>query len=255
MKYARVAFVASDTDQAREALEALTARYGQHLPAEADCIVALGGDGFMLEMLHTYLEPGKPVFGMHRGTVGFLMNEYRVDGLVERLARTEQIVLYPLRMTATTRDGKTHEALAINEVSMLRQTRQVAKIRISIDGRERLSELSCDGVLICTPAGSGAYNLSVHGPVLPLDSNVLAVTPISAFRPRRWRGAILPHTATVTFDMLEEDKRPVSAVADRDEVRDVVQVSVREDRSVKIRLLFDPEHNLQERILAEQFVP
>jgi NAD+ kinase len=255
MTYARVAFVASDTDQAREGLEALTARYGQHLPADADAIVALGGDGFMLEMLHTYLALGKPVFGMHRGTVGFLMNSYREEGLMQRLADTEPVELYPLRMIAKTRDGHTHEALAINEVSMLRQSRQAAKIRIFIDGRERLSELSCDGVLICTPAGSTAYNLSVHGPVLPLDANVLAVTPISAFRPRRWRGAILPHRATVRFDMLEEDKRPVSAVADRDEVRDVVQVTVHEDRTIKIHLLFDREHNLQERILAEQFAP
>jgi NAD+ kinase len=255
MTYARVAFVASDTDQARESLQVLSARYGQYLPADADVIVALGGDGFMLEMLHTYLHLGKPVFGMHRGTVGFLMNSYREDDLPNRLEKSEQVELYPLRMTAQTRDGKTHEALAINEVSMLRQTRQAAKIRIFIDGRERLNELSCDGVLISTPAGSSAYNLSVHGPVLPLDANVLAVTPISAFRPRRWRGAILPHTATVRFDMIEDDKRPVSATADREEVRDVVQVTVREDRTVKIRLLFDSEHNLQERIMAEQFAP
>jgi len=255
MAYSRVAFVASDTDQARDSLLALNSRYGQHAPADADVIVALGGDGFMLEMLHTYLKLGKPVFGMHRGTVGFLMNTFHEEGLLERLNKSEAVTLYPLRMTVQTRTGQIHEALAINEVSMLRQTRQAAKLRISVDGRERLSELICDGALICTPAGSSAYNLSVHGPVLPLDANVLAVTPISAFRPRRWRGAIIPHTATVTFDIMEEEKRPVSAVADRDEVRDVTQVKVREDRSITIRILFDAEHNLQERIIAEQFAP
>ncbi|TAL01221.1 MAG: NAD kinase [Rhodospirillaceae bacterium] len=255
MTFSRVAFVASDTDQASDSLKVLAGRYGQHAPADADVIVALGGDGFMLETLHNYLHLGKPIFGMHRGSVGFLMNSYREDELPPRLEQSEQVTLHPLRMTALARDGKTYEALAINEVSMLRQTRQAAKIRIFIDGRERMNELACDGVLVCTPAGSSAYNLSVHGPVLPLDANVLALTPISAFRPRRWRGAIVPHTATVRFDMLEEDKRPVSAVADRDEVRDVVQVTVREDRSIPIRLLFDREHNLQERILAEQFAP
>jgi NAD+ kinase len=251
----RVAFVASETDQAYDSLQALTTRYGQHDPKDADVIVALGGDGFMLEMLHTYLDLGKPVFGMHRGSVGFLMNSYREDALLERLQQSEPVKLHPLRMSAVTHNGKLYEALAINEVSMLRQTRQAAKVRIFIDGRERMNELICDGVLVSTPAGSSAYNLSVHGPVLPLDSNVLALTPISAFRPRRWRGAILPHTASVRFEMLEDDKRPVSAVADRDEVRDVVQVTVREDRDITIRLLFDSEHNLRERILAEQFAP
>ncbi len=255
MTFSRVAFVASDTDQASDSLRVLTERYGQHAPSDADVIVALGGDGFMLETLHNYLQLGKPIFGMHRGSVGFLMNVYREDDLPGRLEQSDQVILHPLRMTALARDGKTYEYLAINEVSMLRQTRQAAKIRIFIDGRERMNELACDGVLMCTPAGSSAYNLSVHGPVLPLDANVLALTPISAFRPRRWRGAIVPHTATVRFDILEEDKRPVSAVADRDEVRDVVQVTVREDRSITIRLLFDREHNLQERILAEQFAP
>ena len=255
MTLSRVAFVASDTDQAQDSLKVLVARYGQHAPDNADVIVALGGDGFMLEMLHTYLQLGKPVFGMHRGSVGFLMNDFREEDLLTRLERSEPVTLHPLRMTARTQQGSTFEALAINEVSMLRQTRQAAKIRIYIDGRERMSELSCDGILVCTPAGSSAYNLSVHGPVLPLDANVLALTHISAFRPRRWRGAILPHTATVRFDILEEEKRPVSAVADRDEVRDVVQVTVREDRGITMRLLFDREHNLQERILAEQFAP
>jgi NAD+ kinase len=251
----RICFVASETDAAREAQSILSTRYGQSKPADADVIVALGGDGFMLEALHTYMALKKPVFGMHRGTVGFLMNAYRDGDLMERIAEAEAVDLYPLRMQATTRAGATFEALAINEVSMLRETRQVARIRIFVDDRERMNDLVCDGVLICTPAGSSAYNLSAHGPVLPLDANVLAVTPISAFRPRRWRGAVLPHTAVVRFEMLENEKRPVSAVADRDEVRDVVRVTVREDRSITIRLLFDREHNLSERILAEQFAP
>ncbi len=255
MAYSRVAFVAADTDPAREALKDLTQRYGQYRPDEADAIVALGGDGFMLEAVHSYMHLQAPIFGMHRGTVGFLMNRYEEGDLLARLQRTTAVILHPLRMVATTSDGKTHEALAINEVSMLRQTRQAAKIRIFIDGKERMSELVCDGALVCTPAGSSAYNLSVHGPVLPLGSNILALTPISAFRPRRWRGAILPHTSVVRFVMLEPEKRPVSAVADRDEVRDVIEVTVREDRSLSMHILFDPEHNLEERIVTEQFEP
>lgn len=255
MPYSRVAFVAADAEPAREALATLTHKYGQHKPEDADVIVALGGDGFMLEAVHNYIQLKKPIFGMHRGTVGFLMNRYDEGDLKQRLERATEVILHPLRMTAITADGKSHEALAMNEVSMLRQTRQAAKIRIFIDGKERMSELSCDGALVCTPAGSTAYNLSVHGPVLPLGSNVLAITPISAFRPRRWRGAILQHTAVVRFVMLEHEKRPVSAVADRDEVRDVVEVTVREDRSRSMRMLFDPEHNLEERIVAEQFEP
>ncbi|MDX2143572.1 MAG: NAD kinase [Rhodospirillaceae bacterium] len=255
MSMSRIAFVSADTPPAREALADLTKRYGQHEPAAADVIVALGGDGFMLDTLHSTLKLNKPVFGMHRGTVGFLMNRYDDSDLPARLSRAHEVALHPLRMDAETADGRQHTALAINEVSMLRQTRQAAKIRISVDGRERLSELVCDGALICTAAGSTAYNLSVHGPVLPLDSNILALTPISAFRPRRWRGAILPHTATVRFDILEHDKRPVSAVADSEEVRDVVRVTVRESRGTQIRLLFDPELNLGERILLEQFSP
>ena len=253
--YSRVAFVAADTDQAREALETLTKRYGQHAPDKADVIVALGGDGFMLEALHDYMDYRTPIFGMHRGTVGFLMNGYEEGDLIERLKRTTQVTVYPLRMTAKTADGNTHTALAVNEVSMLRQTRQAAKIRIFVDGRERMNELSCDGVLVATPAGSSAYNLSVNGPVLPFGSNILALTPISAFRPRRWRGALLPHTATVRFEIMEYEKRPVSAVADRTEVRDVVEVTVCEDHSVSLKMLFDPEHNLEERIVAEQFAP
>lgn len=255
MPFSRVAFVAADTPQAQESLQALIQRYGQHDPLTADVIVALGGDGFMLEALHTYMSSDAPIFGMHRGTVGFLMNRYDEDDLPHRLARAAEVTLHPLRMKATTASGKQEEALAINEVSMLRQTRQAAKIRISVDGRERMSELICDGILVCTPAGSSAYNLSVHGPVLPVGANLLAMTPISAFRPRRWRGALLPRTATVRLELLEADKRPVSAVADREEVRDVVDVTVREDRSIALRVLFDPEHNLEERIVAEQFEP
>jgi NAD+ kinase len=255
MPYSRVAFVAADTVPAQDGLKTLTTRYGQYAPGDADVIVALGGDGFMLEALHAYMDFGVPIFGMHRGTVGFLMNRYDEADLLERLSAATNVTVHPLRMTALSEDGSRHEALAINEVSMLRQTRQAAKIKIYIDGRERMSELFCDGVLVATPAGSSAYNLSVHGPVLPLNSNVLALTPISAFRPRRWRGAILPHTAVVRFTILEPDKRPVSAVADRTEVRQVAEVTVREDRSIGIRMLFDPEHNLEERIVAEQFAP
>lgn len=255
MSFSRVAFVAADTAPAQESLAALIGRYGQHTPAEADVIVALGGDGFMLEALHAYMDLPAPIFGMHRGTVGFLMNRFDETDLPARLARAVVFTLHPLRMKAISADGTSHEALAINEVSMLRQTRQAAKIRIFVDGRERMNELVCDGALVCTPAGSSAYNLSVHGPVLPVDANVLALTPISAFRPRRWRGALLPRAATVRFEILEADKRPVSAVADRAEVRDVLDVAVREDRSIAMKMLFDPEHNLEERIVAEQFLP
>lgn len=255
MPFSRVAFVAADAQAARDALKVLTHRYGQTKPEDADVIVALGGDGFMLEAVNTYMQLKVPFFGMHRGTVGFLMNRYDDTDLMERLEETTEQTLYPLRMAVVTADGQKHEALATNEVSMLRQTRQAAKIRIFVDGKERMSELVCDGALVCTPAGSSAYNASVNGPVLPLGANVLALTPISAFRPRRWRGAILPHTAIVKFEMLEPEKRPVSAVADREEVRDVIEVTVSEDRSISMRMLFDPEHNLEERIVAEQFAP
>lgn len=255
MSYSRVSFFAADTPQAQEALDRLTKVYGQAKADEADVIVALGGDGFMLEALHTHMDKNVPIFGMHRGTVGFLMNKYDEEDLLERLNNAEEAVFHPLRMTATTSDGASHDALAINEVSMLRQTRQAAKIKIFIDERERMSELVCDGALVCTPAGSSAYNLSVDGPVLPVGANVLALTPISAFRPRRWRGAILPHTAVVRFVILNPAKRPVSAVADREEVRDVVEVTVREDRNIGMKMLFDIDHNMEERIVAEQFQP
>ncbi|HXV23584.1 MAG TPA: NAD kinase [Alphaproteobacteria bacterium] len=249
------AFVAADTDEARAAAARLKERYSTVPPEEADVIVALGGDGFMLETLHRYLTQDAPIFGMNCGTVGFLMNGYEEERLPERLQGAEEVILFPLVMSARTIQDKLHEAFAINEVSLLRETRQAAKIRIVVDSVTRMPELICDGVLISTPAGSTAYNLSAHGPILPLGSGVLALTPISAFRPRRWRGAILPHDAEVVFEVLDYLKRPVSAVADSTEVRDVVEVRVREDRSIKLRLLFDPEHNLEERILKEQFLP
>ncbi|EKV31675.1 NAD kinase [Caenispirillum salinarum AK4] len=250
-----IAFVAAQSELAQEALMRLRHRYGHTPPEHADMVVALGGDGFMLETLHRYIRLNKPIYGMNRGTVGFLMNVYLEDGLPERLARAQKVNLHPLRMKAVDKHGEHIEAVAINEVSMLRETRQAAKIRISIDGKVRLPELICDGALVCTAAGSTAYNLSAHGPILPMGANVMALTPISAFRPRRWRGAILPHRTTVAFEILESDKRPVSAVADYTEVRDVASVEVHEARDVTLTMLFDPEHNLEERILSEQFTP
>ena len=249
----RLAFAASDRPEAQEAREALIARYGQASGDEAQVIVALGGDGFMLETLHENLKSGRPIYGMNRGSVGFLMNEYSEDALLERINAAERAVIHPLSMAAIDAAGRRLEALAINEVSLLRQTRQTAKLRISIDGKVRLGELSCDGALVATPAGSTAYNLSAHGPIIPLDAKILALTPISAFRPRRWRGALLPHTAQVTFEILEADKRPVSAVADNFEVRDVVAVQIAENRDVALRMLFDAGRSLEERVLAEQF--
>jgi NAD+ kinase len=209
----------------------------------------------MLETLHRYIRRQVPIYGMHRGSIGFLMNNYAADDLLERLNAATKVSLHPLRMKARTSNGKEKQALAINEVSLLRETRQAAKLRISVDGVTRLDELICDGALVSTPAGSTAYNLSAHGPIIPLGAGLLALTPISAFRPRRWRGALLPDTASVTFDVLEADKRPVSAVADYTEVRDVVSVHVVEDPKVTLTLLFDPEHNLDERIIKEQFLP
>lgn len=251
----KIAFAASDIDTAQESLRRLRDRYGHVDENEADIVVALGGDGFMLETLHRHMERNVPIYGMHRGTIGFLMNEYVEDGLMERIAGAKEVVVHPLRMKAVDLAGKTHRALAINEVSLLRETRQAAKIRIAIDGVTRLEELICDGVLVSTPAGSTAYNLSAHGPVVPIGSDVFPLTPISAFRPRRWRGALLPHQAKVHFEILEAEKRPVSAVADNYEVRDVATVDVEEDRGVDIRLLFDSAHDLAERIIKEQFQP
>jgi NAD+ kinase len=249
----RLTFVASDRPEAQEARERLADRYGDVGPDKAQVVVALGGDGFMLETLHRHLSKGAPIYGMNRGSVGFLMNEYSEDGLLERINAAERAVIHPLRMHATDVRGQAYDALAFNEVSLLRQTRQTAKLRISIDDKVRLAELVCDGVLVSTPAGSTAYNLSAHGPIIPLDARVLALTPISAFRPRRWRGALLPHTAKVTFEILEPDKRPVSAVADNFEVRDVLRVDIAEDRHVALTMLFDAGRSLEERVLAEQF--
>jgi NAD+ kinase len=249
----RICVLAAPTDLARASRERLVARYGDTDFRHADVVVCLGGDGFMLETLHRTLSRDVPVYGMNCGSVGFLMNAFLEDDLPERLARAQEVVLHPLRMVAVTRTGAVEEALALNEVSLLRQLRQTAKIRITIDGRVRLQELVCDGVLVSTPAGSTAYNLSAHGPIVPLSADLLALTPISAFRPRRWRGALLPSAADVLFEVLEGDKRPVSAVADFTEVRDVASVAVSEDRALKTTVLFDPDQGLSERIIAEQF--
>ena len=253
MAAARLAFLAADRPEANAAREALSRRYGDVPVDAADVLVALGGDGFMLETLRRALPSRKPVYGMNRGSIGFLMNDYTEENLLERIASAERAVIYPLVMTTRDARGKTQEAIAINEVSLLRQTYQTAKLRVVIDGKVRMAELICDGALVSTPAGSTAYNLSAHGPIIPLSGEVLALTPISAFRPRRWRGALLSHEDRVTFEMLETDKRPVSAVADNVEVRDVIQVDVAEDRSINLTLLFDAGRSLEERVLTEQF--
>lgn len=246
-------FVAAETAEAHAALTEIRGHYSDVGSHEAEIVVALGGDGFMLQTLHTLLGKGKSIYGMNLGSVGFLMNEYRVADLEERLLQAEPARIHPLRMRAVS-GGDTTEALAFNEVSLLRQTRQTAKIRILVDEKVRIAELVCDGVLVSTPAGSTAYNLSAHGPILPIDAALLTLTPISAFRPRRWRGALLPHRARTRFEILESEKRPVSAVADDFEVRNVTSVDVAEDRSVAVTMLFDAGHSLDERILAEQFV-
>jgi len=247
-------FVASDAADAQSALAEMRTYYSDKGADAAKIIVALGGDGFMLQTLHKFLGSKKPIYGMNLGSVGFLMNEYRQEGLAERLAAAETAVVHPLRMKATNISGQIKEALAFNEVSLLRETRQAAKLRISVDERTRIEELICDGILISTPAGSTAYNLSAHGPILPIDAALLALTPISAFRPRRWHGALLPHRAHTRFEVLEPNKRPVSAVADDLEVRGVISVDVAEDRSVSMTMMFDAGHSLDERILAEQFI-
>ncbi len=254
MKFRKIAFVATEVPEAQEALKRLTERYGDAPPAEADVFVALGGDGLMLQTLHKHMHRGIPIYGMNRGSVGFLMNEYRDDALLERLEAADTARLHPLHMRATLSNGTEHQALAINEVSLLRETYQAAKIRISIDGKVRMQELSCDGVLVSTPAGSTAYNLSAQGPIIPIDAALLALTPISAFRPRRWRGALLSHRAKVRFEILEPEKRPVSAVADHREFRDVVDVHVEEDPTIDLLMMFDEGHSLDERILTEQFL-
>lgn len=249
-----ICFLASDAPDAQGALVRLVARYGQFAPDEADVIVALGGDGFMLQTLHGTMAIDAPVYGMNRGTVGFLMNEYAEDGLVARLEASEEAVTNPLKMRAVTAEGAEVEALAINEVSMLRAGPQAARLRITIDGKVRMPELVCDGALLATPAGSTAYNYSAHGPILPIGAEVLALTAMSAFRPRRWRGALLPKDAVVRFDVLDPDKRPMMAEADSRSVRDVVSVEVNSEPGVSHRLLFDPGHGLEERLLREQFV-
>ena len=253
MSEPRIAILAAGTDVAQAARARLVQLYGDTPPEQATHLVALGGDGFMLETQHRFLSRNLPVFGMNLGSVGFLMNAYREEDLVERLKVAQAVNLFPLRMRAHTATA-THAALAINEVSLLRETRQTAKLRILVDGKERLAELACDGVLVATPAGSTAYNLSAHGPIVPLSANLLPLTPISAFRPRRWRGALLPAEARVVIEVLDPIKRPVSATADYTEVRDVRRVEVRQDTGVNITLLFDPDTNLSERIIAEQFV-
>ena len=255
MSTPRLALLASPTDEAQAALAALTARHGTHAPQDADVLVALGGDGFMLQTLHRHGGLGKPVYGMKLGTVGFLMNQFRDgDDLLARLADAEPAVLHPLEMLAQTESGASVGSLAYNEVSLLRQTRQAAHIGIELNGQVRLDELICDGVMVATPAGSTAYNFSANGPILPLGANVMALTPIAPFRPRRWRGAVLKSGTEVRFRVLDPLKRPVSATADSHEVRDVTEVLVRESRDRKVTLLFDPEHNLEERILSEQFM-
>lgn len=249
----RLHFVASKTVEAQAALTLLRERYGDEGIETADVVVALGGDGFMLQTLHRYSARGLPVYGMKLGTVGFLMNQYHVDALDQRIARAQPTVLRPLVMDVQTESGSSVTATAFNEVSLLRQTKQAAHVRVSLNGAVKLEELVCDGVLLSTPAGSTAYNLSAHGPILPLGSNVLAMTPISPFRPRRWRGAILPSATEVRFEVLDHYKRPVSATADSYEVRDIVEVTVYESRERVMNLQFDPEHNLEDRILNEQF--
>lgn len=249
-----IAFLASSADDAQQALQALVTQHGQHQPADADVLVALGGDGFMLQTLHRHGALGKPVYGMKLGSVGFLMNHYRAETLVERLHVAEPAVLRPLEMLALTESGASTGSLAYNEVSLLRQTRQAAHIAIELNGQTRLEELVADGVMVATPAGSSAYNFSARGPILPLDSAVIALTPIAPFRPRRWRGALLKSATEVRFRVLDPYKRPVSATADSHEVRDVVEVTIRESSDRTVTLLFDPEHNLEERILSEQFV-
>lgn len=253
MSEPKIAFVAGKSEPAREAMSRLCGLYDHVTPDKADIIVALGGDGFMLRTLHKYLHLNKPVFGMNRGSVGFLMNEFRSDNLLERLSRAESFEIHPLCMEARDNKGKEYTALAFNEVSLFRETGQAAHIRVSVDGVVRLEEMVCDGLLISTPAGSTAYNMSAYGPILPLGAGVLALTAISAYRPRRWRGAILPQSATVEFEILAEEKRPVGVSADFNEFRDVLKVKVFEDRSRFSNVLYDPEHNLEERILQEQF--
>ena len=252
-RFKQIAFIAGTTPEAREAYERLQGRYGNVEPKDADVIVALGGDGLMLQTLHKFMNSGKPIYGMHRGTIGFLMNEFALDGLPERVAAAHITIIHPLVMRARDAAGRVHEHRAINEVSLFRQSAQAAHLRILIDGEERIAELIADGLLVSTPAGSTAYNLSVQGPIIPINASLLALTPISPFRPRRWRGALLPDKARVTIEVQDDEKRPVAAVADSDEVRSMRNVDIEMDHGVSINLLFDPGHSLDERILREQF--
>jgi NAD+ kinase len=252
-RYRRIAFVASDVPAAQQARRRLVRRYGDSRPETADVVVALGGDGLMLSTLQRFMNSGKPIYGMHRGTVGFLMNEFSDNGLAERLTAAHVTVIHPLLMRARDAAGRVHRHHAINEVSLFRQSYQAARLRILVDGKVRLPALVADGVLLATPAGSTAYNLSVQGPIIPIDAPLLALTPISPFRPRRWRGALLPDRARVAVEVLEAEKRPVAAVADHDEVRSVRSVEISMDHSISMHMLFDPGHSLDERILSEQF--
>ena len=252
-RYGSVAFVSSPSPEAEAACAALEARYEHVPPEEAAVVVALGGDGLMLRTLHRFMGTGKPVYGMNKGSVGFLMNDFGQEDLLDRLEMTHRSVVHPLLMRADDADGRTHEARAINEIYMLRQTHQAAKLTVEVDGRVRLSELVADGILVATPFGSTAYNLSVNGPILPLDSPLLALTPISAFRPRRWRGALLPDRASIKVDVIEPTLRPVSAVADHQEFRRITSVSASMDYGIDLVMLHDPGHGLDERILREQF--
>ena len=252
-RYEQIAFVASPIPVAQKARARLVKRYGNVSPAKADVVVALGGDGLMLQTLHKFMQSGKPIYGMHRGTIGFLMNDFNEKNLPERINAAETALIHPLVMRARDIAGRSHEHYAINEVSLFRQSYQAARLRILIDGKERLAELTADGVMVATPAGSTAYNLSAQGPIIPIDAALLALTPISPFRPRRWRGALLPSSARVTVEVIDPDKRPVAAVADHDEVRSVRKVDIRMDHRIAITMLFDPGHSLDERILREQF--
>ncbi len=250
----KIAFLSSATLAARQTKQTLEALYSSVNPSEADVIVALGGDGFMLETMHDNLDSSIPIYGIHCGSVGFLMNELSTHDLIQRIEKAKSSVLHPLEMIATQKNSAVTNALAFNEVSLLRETRQTAKIEISIDGVVRLNELVCDGILVATPAGSTAYNLSAHGPIIPLYAPLLALTPISAFRPRRWKGALLSENAEIIFSIHDPEKRPVSAVADSIEVRDVISVSIKQSKDHSVTVLFDQEHNLDERILREQFL-
>ena len=250
----KIALTATDQPKAQEAHAELSKRYDIVDAIDADIIIALGGDGLMLQCLKKSMDTHQKIFGMHCGSVGFLMNNYSPDNLEERLTAAVENKLSPLRMTATDIRGTKHEARAINEVSLLRKSAQAAHLKIMVDDRERLSELACDGVMVATPAGSTAYNLSVHGPILPINAPLLALTPISAFRPRRWRGALLPDNAKVTIKCLDYEKRPVSAMADNFEILNVTEVDIEQDKSTELKILFDADHNLDERILNEQFV-